>query len=81
MLYVHDFLQIVWIYLHSAETHVRQEGGVAADATQADEELQGDFQVVGPFIITDEGAPHILHLWTRQVSPILHVAQRGKIKG
>lgn len=66
-----------WVILAAWETHIRQEGGVAADATQADKELQSRFQVVVPLVVADHGRPGVLHLWAGHIIPILAERVRG----
>lgn len=54
-----------------------QEKGVTADATQADEKLQGRTQVISPFLIRDQGVPGVRHLWAWHIITVL---TRIKIK-
>lgn len=42
-------------------TYIGQEDSVAADSTQADEELQCDPQVVTPLLVVGQSVPSILH--------------------
>lgn len=65
------------------ETHVGQEECVTANPTQADQELQGDPQVVAPFLIVGECIPSVLHFRPRHLIPILqrtkeHAAQEAR---
>ena len=57
--------------LRPVEAHVGQQGCVAADSTQTDEELQCGAQVLAPALVVDQGVPGILHLRPGDVVSVL----------
>lgn len=55
----------------AAHTYKWQQCRITADSAQADEELQGDPQVVAPPLVGHQSVPGILNLWAGNLVSVL----------
>lgn len=60
------------------DTYIGQQCGVTADSTQADEELQGDSQVVAPPLVGHQSVPSVFNLRAWNLVSILKIERSKK---